>query len=324
MGAKRIEKDSLVSVIIPTYKGVNSLKRAIDSVLDQSYENYELIVIDDNNPDTIERQETEKLMLEYSNYDKVKYYKHCRNMNGATARNTGIKKAKGDIITFLDDDDYLLKHRVESSILYLINNPEFIGVITGVNIVDEDETLFQKNIPAENLSIESLLLNEMAIGTGSNIFLKKEIYEKTKGFDESFIRRQDIEFMIRACREGTIGFISKICIVKGNNGTLNHPTYMKMKNVIENFTLKFKSEITLLSDESKVRFYENQYNILLLIALYERNYNNIKDAESLLKKYAKLSMKQKVLIFLYINNLRDNAIISYFIKLGKRLKSKYI
>src|SRR5699024_12399636 len=95
-----------VSVIMPTYKRADMLERAINSVLNQTYNDVELIVVDDNNPNTVYRKETSKVMKKYKNYNRVRYIKHERNMNGAVARNTGIFYSTGELITFLDDDDW--------------------------------------------------------------------------------------------------------------------------------------------------------------------------------------------------------------------------
>ena len=70
--------DPLVSVIIPTYNRPKYLKRCIDSVLNQTYKNIEIFVVDDNNPNTDARIETEKLMFEYASFSNVIYYLCCR------------------------------------------------------------------------------------------------------------------------------------------------------------------------------------------------------------------------------------------------------
>ena len=95
----------LVSVIIPTYKRPDYLDRAIDSVLNQTYNNIEIIVVDDNNPNTEGRERTEKIMRRYENNPHVIYIKHEYNKNGSAARNTGFKASHGVYLAFLDDDD---------------------------------------------------------------------------------------------------------------------------------------------------------------------------------------------------------------------------
>ena len=97
-----------VSVIITTYKRADMLSRAINSVLNQTYKNIEVIVVDDNGNGSEYRLKTEIIMNKYSQIDNLKYIKHKENKNGSAARNTGIREATGDIICFLDDDDWNL------------------------------------------------------------------------------------------------------------------------------------------------------------------------------------------------------------------------
>ena len=106
----------MVSVIIPTYKRYNMLPRAIASVLSQTYSNIQIVVVDDNNPDTEYRKKTEALMEQYALDERVKYVKHSKNANGSVARNTGIKSSDGEIVAFLDDDDFFYPEKIEKQI----------------------------------------------------------------------------------------------------------------------------------------------------------------------------------------------------------------
>ena len=115
----------LVSVIIPTYKSCDTLCRAIQSVLNQTYDNIEVIVVDDNNPNTPERAATEELMLRYKTESEVHYIKHEFNKNGSAARNTGFRHSSGEYLCFLDDDDYFLKDKLQLQVEYMQSNPQY-------------------------------------------------------------------------------------------------------------------------------------------------------------------------------------------------------
>ena len=108
-----MNNNHLVSVIIPTYKRSDMLPRAIASVLGQTYQNIQVVVVDDNNPDTEWRETTSKKMEAYADDSRVKYVCHEQNMNGSVARNTGIHESDGDIVCFLDDDDWFLPTKIE-------------------------------------------------------------------------------------------------------------------------------------------------------------------------------------------------------------------
>ena len=106
-------EEELVSVIIPTYKRYDVLSRAIDSALNQTYNNIEIIVIDDNKKESEFRKKTEETMKKYENNSKVKYIKNEKNLGGAETRNVGVKNANGEFIAFLDDDDEFVNDKIE-------------------------------------------------------------------------------------------------------------------------------------------------------------------------------------------------------------------
>ena len=114
-----------VSVIIPTYGGSDSLIRAVESVLAQSYCSFDVIVVDDNNPNTRARKQTELMMQRYTQDSRVIYIKHEHNKNGAAARNTGAKFSESKYLCLLDDDDIFLTNRLLYQVEFLENNPEY-------------------------------------------------------------------------------------------------------------------------------------------------------------------------------------------------------
>lgn len=311
----------MISTIITTYGGGSQLQRAVDSVLAQTYKDIEVIVVDDNNPDTDARQHTEEVMLKYESDPRVKYLKHEKNKNGAAARNTGIRAAVADYISFLDDDDYYFPERFERILNVMNATHDLVGIITGVNLQDENDVTVMAIRPKQELDVRELLLNEMALGTGSNIFVKSDVIGAVKGFDESFVRRQDIEFMIRVCEYGKVGFVEDCLVIKSVNGIANHPKYERMKLVIDQFANKFEKQVGALGEE-KNGFYCTQYRTLFGIALYEHNPVEIKEAIGLIRKYGKLTVKERVLAFVYIHNLRDNKIFKTAISVKNRIKAQ--
>ena len=94
-----------ISIIIPTYGKPMFLERAVLSVQKQTFDDWELFVVDDNNPDSDERKNTEDLLQSLLDDSRIHYLKHPRNLNGAVARNTGLEVAIGKYIAFLDNDD---------------------------------------------------------------------------------------------------------------------------------------------------------------------------------------------------------------------------
>lgn len=106
-------KSALVSIVIPTYSRNDTLVRAIESALNQTYSNIEIIVVDDNPSDSEWRNKTEKLMDRFADESRIHYHKNKKNLGGAGARNEGIAIARGEYIAFLDDDDEYLPENVQ-------------------------------------------------------------------------------------------------------------------------------------------------------------------------------------------------------------------
>ena len=111
-------KGSLVSIIIPTYKRATMLHRAIASVLEQTYSNIEVLVVSDNEPDD-EFTAQARMTVESFNDYRVRLITQEKHINGAVARNVGIKASKGEFISFLDDDDYYEKDKIEKQVALL-------------------------------------------------------------------------------------------------------------------------------------------------------------------------------------------------------------
>ena len=113
----------VVSAIITTFERVELLKRALQSVLSQSYTQLEILVVDDasSNNDA-------SSMINDLNDDRIRLIKHEANKGVSAARNTGIKNARGEYVAFLDDDDIWLQDKIEQQ-LEVINNTVAIGTI---------------------------------------------------------------------------------------------------------------------------------------------------------------------------------------------------
>lgn len=191
---KEIDK---VSVIIPTYKRPDTIKRAVDSVINQTYQNVEVIVVDDNPPESEERKRTQTAMSEYKNNPKVSYILHPQNKNGSAARNTGLRNANGEFIMFLDDDDEFLPEKVERQLKVMQDKDETWGAsYAGFEKIYKNKTTHSANYREGNLLVDALMRN-IFIAAGSNLMIRKSVCEEIGFFNETFPRNQDLEFLVR-------------------------------------------------------------------------------------------------------------------------------
>lgn len=197
------EYNPLVSVIIPTYKNDGSLIQAIESVLNQTYKNIEIIVVDDNEPKSKERLFTEEMMEAYEQLDNVNYIKHEKNKNGSAARNTGFKNCKGEYIALLDDDDYFTKEKTELQVEYLNLNKEYGAVYGGR--YELKETI----VHSKEGDLTKDLLQYTILPCTCSLLIRREVYKELNGFNESYKRHQDFEFLLRFFEKNKIGVIKE-------------------------------------------------------------------------------------------------------------------
>lgn len=190
-----------VSVIIPTYKRSENLKNVILSVIEQDYEDKEIIIVDDNSFGSDDQIETERNVIDliriYPDVDLI-YVSQSRNRNGAGARNTGFLRSTGNYICFLDDDDLYLPGRLSLVINKLKTTPGHIGAVycgfIGWNgATRETERYKEGNLTQELLSLDYL---SHYLHTNTATY-KRDAIITVNGFDETFRRHQDLEFNLR-------------------------------------------------------------------------------------------------------------------------------
>ena len=303
-----------MSVIITTYHNEKLLNRAVESVLHQTYERIELIVVDDNPPESNARKATEAVM---EKYPQAVYLKHSENRNGAAARNTGIRAAKGEYIAFLDNDDVYFSGHVADCVNILEEHPEYGAVLCGV--VKVGGGICWDLIPAvTGDAVKELFLRETALGTGSNIFVRTFLVKDIKGFDESFQRHQDVEFCIRLFSKCRTFGLPEVQIVKGMDGFSNIPDFERFLQTKKHFIAKFRGEIGARNGEGEKRYFSGQYSSLLYTACREGNRKQIQWSVSELQKYRNLSGKEYLLVGLSkIHAFFVYEKIKRFIKWGK-------
>jgi glycosyltransferase involved in cell wall biosynthesis len=183
-------KEQLVTVIIPTYNRGDTLNRALQSTISQTYDNLEILVVDDGSTDG-----TEDIVRSFTD-PRVRYIRHDCNRGPAAARNTGIRKSKGHYVAFLDSDDEWMKEKIAVQIAALMETGEkVIAGCTGSYRIQEDyiETIR----PPKNASWFKLILMRCGLGPGSTLMASRIAFETVGFFDEEFSRLEDWDWLIR-------------------------------------------------------------------------------------------------------------------------------
>lgn len=204
----------LVSVIIPTYGGGDFLQRAVNSVLAQTYKNIEIIVVDDNGLGTENQLKTAEKMEIYASYDNVRYICHEKNKNGSAARNTGFLHSRGNYIALLDDDDAytvdniqtqysVLKELSEDYALTYCSNERYLG----------EKKVGESHVNKSGSLLYEVLMHKVTIGSTS-LLIRRGVWEKLNGFDESFRRHQDWEFTARVAADYKVKAVDDIGFIR--------------------------------------------------------------------------------------------------------------
>ncbi len=191
--------DKLVSVIIPTHGGGKYIKRCIDSVLNQTYKNIEIIVVDDNGLNTENQIITYNNIKSYIDEGKIKYICHDKNINGSAARNTGAKNSSGEYIALLDDDDEYYPYHIETEVNILNSlSDDYALVYCSNDRYVDDVKLDEIHVSYSGYQLYRCLMHIVTPSTCA-ILVRTSVWEEMGGFDESFKRFQDFEFTVRIC-----------------------------------------------------------------------------------------------------------------------------
>ena len=204
-----------VSVITPTYKRSEYLGEAIESVLHQTYQNLEIIVVDDNGEDSPYREKTRAFMEKYAEDARVQYVMLPNNVGGAMARNAGIERATGDYIAFLDDDDLYLPAKLEVQVRQMEENGWDCSVMDGKTYDGDQHLLSEKKQHIRNgMSADELMKAHLMYHiSGTNTFMfKAESIRKVGGFTD-IVACQEYMLMLKVLNAGmTVGYIPQTLI----------------------------------------------------------------------------------------------------------------
>lgn len=205
-----MECQPLVSIIMPTYNSAKFIKCTIDSILCQSYDNLEIIIVDDGSTDN-----TEEIIKTYSTH-KIKYIYQHNSGGPSKPRNTGISLARGELISLFDSDDIMNIHKIKYSVESFVNNNQIDILFTDFTVIDEvgdvlisrfldNYTSFRKLLlPISNCNNTYLLIGDVYhelinanfIGT-SGVMFKKSLFQEIGEMDVSISCSEDVDYWYR-------------------------------------------------------------------------------------------------------------------------------
>jgi glycosyltransferase involved in cell wall biosynthesis len=232
-----------IDVIIPTYNRAHIVINAIESVLNQSYQNFILYIIDDGSTD-----ETQNVLMQFANHPKIHLIKQ-ENLGVASARNTGIKNSHSEWIALLDSDDTWLPEKLTTQVEYLKTHKNFRFVHTeelwirnGIRV--NPKIKHQKS--SENLFSRSL---DFCLISPSTALLRRDLLLEHGLFDESFTVCEDYDLWLKILAKEDMGFIPTPLTLKHGG----HPDQLSTQFVAMDYW-RIKSLVNLyksISSEDK-------------------------------------------------------------------------
>ena len=225
----------LVSIIMPVYNGANYVNRAINSVLSQTYSNYELIIVDDGSTD-----ESQKVISPFLKSKKIKYI-YQANAGVATARNTGIAASEGKFFALLDQDDIWLPHKLLLQVQFMANNPDVGLLHTAIQCInDNDELMSCENMISVG-KYDGWCTAKLPVGNGIaplTVLARINLLKQCGGFVQKRAPADDWDLWLRMSGLAKLGFLSDICAQYRIHNCNESRNLLKMK----------RAEIAVLDD----------------------------------------------------------------------------
>ena len=196
-----------VSVIIPTYNRSDRVVRAVQSVLDQSFKDLEILVVDDGSTD-----DTEARLVHYGT--SITYMRQSANRGVSAARNKGIENSSGTWIAFLDSDDYWLKDKLRFQMEFLRRTPDAVACQTEEIWIRRGRRVNPKKIhkkPSGEIFQHSLRL---CLVSPSSVILKRSVFDGIGLFDETLEAAEDYDLWLRISCKHPIHLIDRDLVVK--------------------------------------------------------------------------------------------------------------
>lgn len=185
-----------VCIILPTCNRPVFLRRAIDSVLSQSYSNWELIVVDDGT------EQSGEAVITACADARVVYLKNNKSLGAGGSRNVGVSKARAPLIAFLDDDDVWTSDKLRKQLAVFEMFPEVVYSFSAVVVRFRDRT-HRTTVPQGLGNYHERALTRFSGTLTSTLMMRTEAFRASGGFDESLPSHQEAELMIRVSQLGT-------------------------------------------------------------------------------------------------------------------------
>jgi glycosyltransferase involved in cell wall biosynthesis len=207
-----VERNPLISVIIPTYNRCGWIEGAVESVLLQSFDDAEIIVVDDGSCDSTPER-IGRLTDRYADRRRIRY-RSTPHSGVSAARNRGIEMAEGEWIAFLDSDDYWLPDKLTLQIRYLASHPAYLICHTDEIWIRDGVRINQGKKHRKHEGWFFVPSLDLCLISPSSVMMHRSVFEEVGMFDETFPVVEDYELWLRVTSRYPVGYLHEKLVVK--------------------------------------------------------------------------------------------------------------
>ena len=258
-----------VSVVIPTYNRCNFLEEALRSVFAQTYQDFEILVVDDASSDKTEKTIYEKFG-EYIDLGRIKYLRNKRKMERSYSRNRGIKKATGRYIAFLDDDDVWLPNHLDTLRKFMDKHPNIgLSFSTAIRLYEEVPQRVPEGLKEGFGKIYRDKCIYGRVGVLPCSMVRNDVFTTIGGFQEDLNYGEDTEFFARVAMNYDIGYLENVtcCLIRRGIRDVSERLYYSKLKVLQAIVDDMNRFGYESSDEKISLFYIKLSEYLLRIDL---------------------------------------------------------
>jgi glycosyltransferase involved in cell wall biosynthesis len=309
-----------ITVLMTVYNGEKYLREAIDSILNQTFTDFELLIINDGSTDN-----TPEILRSYDD-PRIEIVRNFENLGRPKSLNIGLGLAKGEYIAIMDADDISFPDRFTKEVNYLDNNPDVAMVGTGRENIDENGKLIDVFIPPKIVSVERLLKANPF--QHSSVIFRKEIIIEAGNYCNLMQGTEDFYLWLKLIRNHHLHNIPEVLgkyriyknsltYKKVHEGALSHIFAIRIfENVMKESDICFNmNPINLSKDERK--YYLNHW------ALFHRMNDNFKEARKIYLKIFFMNPTDFISITNYFRLFLGKKVVSETTKLWCNIKKRY-
>ncbi|MCT0035767.1 glycosyltransferase family 2 protein [Lactococcus lactis subsp. lactis] len=336
----------LVTVLLPVYNAEKYLSEGIESIINQTYKNLDILLVDDGSTDS-----SVEIIRSYMKFDhRIRLIENINNRGVSFTRNKGIDNSKGKYIAFMDSDDTSRSDRIELQVAFLEKNTDFIAVASYFKYTGSKQRKIKNFKTSNELAIAMIFKNP--IMNSSPIIRRKELIEANIKHNTKYFYGEDYDFWFKVSQLGKIGMISKFLVTYrwGHENTTSlvfskkNLEKVRIINEIKSSILSFykislnQEEKNIINfffdDEVEFNISKDKYVFLsainkIKVSLTQYNNFSLTDIDNVWNKYfirqlarANLTLIEKFDIACKYTN--ENKVISFFTIFGRHCYKKYV